>query len=93
MQKVKECRTCALHKRNNKRLFEELEGDQGRLLQEGLCREQPLGGMDTAGEGKHAVIEEVSGHADNFTFPGSGDVNSVDVRHDIACCLACRPPE
>jgi hypothetical protein len=39
LQKVKECRTCALHKRNNKRLFEELAEDQGRLLQEVLCRE------------------------------------------------------
>jgi len=39
LQKVKDCRTCALHKRNNKRLFEELAEDQGRLLQEVLCRE------------------------------------------------------
>lgn len=35
LQKVKECRTCALHKR----LFEELAEDQGRLMQEVLCRD------------------------------------------------------
>lgn len=38
MQEIKQCRGCSLHKRNNRRLFEELAENEGRLLQEVLCR-------------------------------------------------------
>lgn len=41
MQEPVECRDCPRHRRNNLRFFAELAEDQGRIIQEVLCRECP----------------------------------------------------